>query len=62
MKSFTARHHFTLGLMAVRRVVTSLTSIDLFLGYRTKYFGKNILHKTLTFEFKNTNSDFLGFF
>ena len=62
MKSFTARRHFTLGLMAVRRLVTLLTSNDLYLGHQTKYFVKNILHKALIFEFNNTNGDFLRFF
>ena len=62
MKSFTARRHFTLGLMAVRRMVTLLTSIDLYLGQPTKYFDKNIWHKTIISEFNNTNGDFLRFF
>ena len=62
MKSFTACRHFTLGLMAVRRVATLLTSIDLYLGHRTKYFDSNILHETLISEFNNTNGDFLRCF
>ena len=63
MKSFTACRHFTLGLMAVRRVATLLTSIDLYLARPTKYFGKNILHqKNLFLNSITPTAIFLRFF